>query len=121
MRILVVATFLVGCSPSSPTTDAGVDAPSPDAPPGIDLFGEACELPNVPGYPQAVATCHNDRGFCWDEDKNGDLVGTCRPWCDQEHPQWNPRYHCSGSKAGAVPTWTSDGINAPYVCVCVPQ
>ncbi len=119
MRIRTVVLVVVAACSSDASIP--VDAPpTPDAPPGIDLFGEACDLPNIPGYPQTINDCHSGQGWCWDEDKDGDLVGTCRPWCDQEHPTWNPKYVCVGSKAGAVPTWTSDGINAPYVCVCVP-
>lgn len=111
---------MAACTGDAADRDAGVDVmpEPPDAAP--DLFGEDCPLPNVPGYPQAIATCHGERGFCWDEDGDGDLVGTCRPWCEEDG-SWQHNKVCVGTRAGAVPTWTSDGMsNKPFVCVCVP-
>lgn len=121
MRNVVAAAVvltLVACGGTAAVSDAGVDG-SPDAP-GKNLYGQPCDLP---AYKPAITFCRDldPTVYCVDEDMNGDLVGTCRPKCDELHPQWNPVYVCTGPREGGTPTWTSDGVSGlPYVCYCKP-
>lgn len=123
MRFAMIVVVMVACGGSGQQVQPDaldVDAVPIDARP--EFFGEICDLPNIPMYPGAIAVCHNNQGFCVDEDQDGDFVGKCRPWCDQISPNWNPKYTCLGPRHGGRPWWTSDGTTTskPYVCVCLP-
>src|SRR5688572_19731141 len=113
MRTVLFLAVLAACSdePGEVLPDGAM--PMPDAPPGIDFFGEPCALSPHPEYPDAITTCRGMEGMCVDEDKN-DRTGTCRPWCDVQEGQ--PRYVFIGAQAGGIVTWSQPGNGG--VCWC---
>lgn len=112
-RAMVLAAALAACSTESEPVNPDArpqDASTIDAPP--EFFGEPCTLSTVPEYPDALVYCRGSLGLCYDEDKNGDRIGTCRPFCMAiGNP---PRAGCNVG----IETWTSPG-NAG-ACVCLP-
>lgn len=112
MRTILAMAAMLGCG------DAGgggtPDATTPDAAVTPEFFGEPCELSTIPGYPNALVDCHGENvGVCYDEDMNGDRIGTCRPYC-RSNGEPTPKAVCAGPQTGGI------DVHWNGACLCLP-